>query len=257
VWTHKFCNLNVTPTYGTFGLGDMLRGTIGALRYCEQRGYECIVDISLHPLSQLLLHKPHRFSQIIQDNKDNIKFLWNNNIINDLDSEFEEKDLIYFFSNFGLNIFDIPASETIKDRVRQLLTPNEYLASYLTQISTTIPRPFGVLHFRLGDRCVVLDEDISYSEYIDFIKKSDPTNMILMSDSAKLKELAKDIFSLEGPPAHVGFHTDAERLKHTMAEFFLLRESSVIFTYSIYGWTSGFVKLINYIYGVHLAKINI
>jgi hypothetical protein len=77
-----------------------------------------------------------------------------------------------------------------------------------------------------------------------------------MTDSVRLKELSKDIlFNLDGPVAHIGYHKDTEALKHTLAEFFILRKSHVILTHSTYFWISGFVKMINYIYDVQLIKI--
>ena len=257
VWTQQFCNVTVTDTKNRFGFGDMLRGTIGALRYCEERGYECIIDISLHPVSQLLLYKPHRFSDLIQDNKNNIKFLPQHGTIKEIDAEFEGKDLIYFFSNFDLDIFDIPANPYIKERIRDILTPTEVLESYLTDIRSKLPRPFGVIHFRLGDDCLVLDKTPDMQQYINFISSVKNSNFILMSDSSKLKEATKDIiFSLEGSPVHVGSDTTLELLKHTIAEFMILRESHVIYTYSIYFWICGFVNLIHYIYDVELVKIS-
>lgn len=261
VWTQKLCNVNVTNTQYIFGIGDMLRGTVGALRYCEKRGYECIIDISLHPLSQLLLHKRHRFSDLIQSNKNNIKYMSQLTAVKEIDAEIQGKDLIYFFSNFHLNVLDTPASESIKKRVRELLTPNEYLESYISTLKSTIPfNQFGILHFRVGDDCLILQKDNDqYSNYLNIIKSANPDNQrrfVLMSDSAKLKELAKSfVFSLDGPVTHIGADTDIERLKHTFAEFFILRDSLIIFTHSAYFWTSGFVKFINYIYNVPLTNI--
>lgn len=257
VWTHEFCNLNLTPPEGTFGIGDIIRGTVGALRYCEERGYECVIDISLHPLSQLLVHKPHQYSQLIQDNKDNIKFLGLVNIIKEIDAEFDGKELIYFFSNFGLDIMQKPASEFIKERIRNILIPNEYLASYIASIQ--IPRPFGVIHFRLGDKHLILGGDnYGYEKYMNAIHSIDTTNMILMSDSTTLKELAKNtILSLNGETAHTGIHKDSEKLKHTLAEFMILREASIILTYSVYNWTSGFVKMVSYIYDIQLLQFHV
>lgn len=257
VWSQKLSNVNVTQTEYRFGIGDMLRGTVGALRYCEERGYECIIDISLHPLSQLLSHKQHKFSSLIQENKDNIKYLSQLTAVKEIDAEFEGKDVIYFFSNFHLDVLDTPASDWIKERIREILTPNEYLESYISAIKLTIPRPYGIVHFRLGDDCLVLQKDsVDYEKYLDAIKMANCSNMILMSDSVRLKELSKSyIFSLDGPITHVGGETEYELLKHTMAEFFLIRESVVIFTYSVYFWTSGFVKFINYIYDVPLTNM--
>jgi hypothetical protein len=260
VWTQNFYN-DVDKTKFC-GFGDMLRGTVGALRYCEERDYECIIDITLHPVSQFFSHKPHRFSQLIQDNKNNIKLISQYSTVKDIDAEFEGKDLIFFFSNFDGDCLEKPASQSIKERVRCILTPNEYLESYISTIKQKITcSRFAVLHFRVGDHCFMIKEhNNEYSKYLALIQSiniiDNRVKLLLMSDSAKLKVLSKDIiFSLDGPTGHIGFETDIERLKHTIAEFFILQEACFIFTHSVYPWTSGFVKIINYIYDVHLLDI--
>lgn len=256
VWTHKYSNLESTPLSGRHGLGDLLRGTIGILRFCEQRGYECYIDISQHPLSQLLAVTPHKYSEFIETNKDTVRLFPQHEAFEQIDNELKENDLIYFFTPLGLDELDIPITPSVKMRIRELLTPNEELSSYIDNIEMPYSN-FTALHFRLGDNEVILDQQANeYKEYINFIRAFPKGNCILFSDSHTLKELAKPfIFSFDYKPTHVGFHTNMNDLKNTMFEFFLLMRANTISTYSVYFWPSGFVKLINYIYDVPLINL--
>jgi hypothetical protein len=258
VWTQEYCNCTITDTSGRHGLGDLLRGTIGILRYCEKRGYECIIDISLHPISKLLLVKPHKYSQFIQENKDTIRLFPQHDAAQAIDEELKGKDFTYFFTPFHLDEFDIPASPYIKEQIRDVLTPNDCLSSYITSMEDEIPfQKFSVIHFRLGDGGIILGKNNQdYTNYINRIRYMDDGKLILMSDSAVLKKLAKPyIFTFDAPIAHVGFHTEEDQIKHTLFEFMLLSKATKIYTHSVYCWTSGFVTIIHYIYDVPLKKI--
>ena len=255
VWTQEYCNVE-KPTLLRHGLGDLIRGTVGILRYCEKRGYECIIDISLHPLSQLLLVTPHKYSQFIQENKDTVKVLSQYEAVKEIDKELEDKDFAYFFTPFDLPEFDIPATPIIKQRIREILTPNEILSSYIN--SMKIPySEFIAFHLRLGDSEIILNQQTAdYSMYLSFIQSIPKGNYILFSDSNYLKELAKPyIYTIDSKVAHTGFHTQIEDLKNTMFEFFLLTRANRIHTFNIYFWVSGFVKIINFIYDIPLVNI--
>lgn len=257
VWTQKYCNVEITPTEWRHGLGDLLRGTVGILRYCYERGYECYIDISLHPLSKLLVVTPHKYSEFIQMHKDSVNIFPQHGAVEAIDKELEDKDFTYFFTPFGLSEFDIPATPIIKERIRELMRPNDTLLSYMNPIQIPYPE-FVALHFRLGDNELILNEKRRPSEYIPIIESFTQGSYILFSDSQTLKQMAKPyIFTFDSNTAHVGFHTEVEELRSTMLEFFTLRQAKHIFTYSVYTWTSGFVKIINYIYDVPLVNMKI
>jgi hypothetical protein len=258
VWSQKYYTHELKRLEWTHGLGDLLRGTVGILRYCEKRGYECIIDISLHPVSQFLLVKPHRYSQFIQENKDNIKGLSQYEPVKEIDKELEDKDFAYLFTSFTDAEYDIPITPIIKQRIHELLTPNYLLSTYITSMNDDIPFPdFSILHFRVGDDELVLEKNnCDYTPYINRIRNTNTSKTILLSDSTVLKKLAKPyIFTFDVPIAHVGVHSEAAHIKHTLFEFMLLSKATKIYTHSIYCWTSGFVNIINYIYDVPLQSI--
>lgn len=258
VWTHSICNHTVTPLTTRFGLGDLLRGAIGTLQYCEKRGYDCIIDVSLHPLSQLLETTPHRYSDLVYANRDKIM-----GIFTDRESFIEEtlkdNDIVLFFTNFGLDVYEKPLTQFVVNGIQNVLRFKPYFMDYVEKSIKKIPYPaFSIIHFRLGDSELILGESReSYSKYMRILIKNKQPNQILLSDSACFKnEAQKYLFTFDDPVTHVGFHSDVDAIKHTLFEFLLVSRASCIYTFSVYEWTSGFVKAASYLYKVPLVTID-
>ena len=261
VWTHVLSNHTVTDRSNRFGLGDLLRGSIGVLQYCEKNNYECIIDISLHPIAQLLQIKKHKYSDFIEQNKNMIKGIFSTNINNSeniytyMDNELKEKDMIFFFSNFGLDVFNKAPSKNILEKIHDLLEPNHLFKDYSEKMLLKLPfSDYTILHFRLGDDDLIRETNtLDYQIYLKKIIDTKDTNQILLSDSKKFKDIVKaseSIFMYDEPLAHLGFHTNAEKIKHTLFEFMLLTKAGRIHSLSVYWWKSGFAHLANYLYNV-------
>jgi rfaE bifunctional protein nucleotidyltransferase chain/domain len=261
VWSHDFCNQVVTPTSYRFGIGDLLRGSIGMIQYCEQRGYDCIIDISLHPLSQIFEVKPHRFSELIQLNRGNIRGIFPRDVDEFVKDELSKNDVIFFFTNFGTDVFDRPISPLVSHKIQEVLTLRQPAAHYVASRMALIPwADFSVLHVRLGDDDIIENKvDIKYTEYLNKIRAVTTSRQVLISDSIRFKRKAKSlmrIFAFDEQPSHLGFHTNANDLIHTVFEFLLLTRANHIITYSVYDWISGFVRIANYVFKIPLYKIN-
>lgn len=258
VWTHNFIN---KEGINTFGLGDLVRGTIGVLQYCEKNKYTCIIDISLHPVSEYFIVNKHKYSKLIEENKNAIQYIFPDKIDSFIQSELNHKDVVFFFSNCWLDIYDTKLSPYNRLIIDDLLTPNDSFLKYINQISTTIPSSdFSILHFRLGDSELIQHKDTAnYTHCIDILNDIINTNksLILVSDSDKLKSLIKEtdipVFMFNKPIAHIGYHT--EQIEHTLFEFMLLKRAKTIYTYSVYYWTSGFVKIIGYLYDIQIINL--
>lgn len=254
VWTHKLSNYVITPLDARFGLGDLIRGSIGTLQYCEARGYNCILDISLHPLSQLFVSPEHRYSDLVKRNKENIKGIFQNTE-QYLDDELRSNDVVFFFSNFTPDVYNKQLTPFIVTNIRQLITLRPEAAAYVDEMMRKIPYPFfSVLHFRLGDEDVINGNPGQYNKHIELLKSALAPNQVLMSDSAHFKHMCKDIvFTFNNNPSHVGFHTNIDDIKYTVFEYILLTRATEIRTFSVYGWTSGFAKSVNYLFNVRLT----
>ena len=225
------------------------------IQYCEKNNYDCIIDISLHPESQILQQRKHKYSTVIEQNKNNIQAIWPHDVHNHITEELKNKDVIYFFTNFGLDVFDVPPSKKVIEKIGLLLTPSLEFNNYINQMMTKIPYPeFHIVHFRIGDSDLIQkNNNQDYAKYSSQLAAVLNKNQILLSDSERFKSIVKEstsIFMFDEPVAHLGFHTEGEEIKHTLFEFLLLSKAKSICTFSAYHWTSGFVKIANYMYNV-------
>jgi len=259
-WTQSPCNLvEGTPGYLTWGLGDLLRSTIGALRFCEQAGYECIVDVSLHPIATLLNVKEHRFSEQVKANKDRIFAFNTYELVSVLDMVFKQGDVFCCFAHWGINVYETPVTPRIVAAIEELLTPNAIFTEYIQRMRATIPSPYTILHFRLGDTELIQGvKPTEFVPYIQMAKNHMETTDILLSDSTAFKEKAVEqlpIYTFKEPVAHLGVHAGVERIQHTLFEFLLLTKAVSIKSYSVHPWSSGFATIASYLYGIPLIKI--
>lgn len=259
VWTQSPSNIIVTNLDNRWGIGDMIRGSIAAIQYCEEYGYECIIDISLHPVATLLETKEHKYSSFIQQNKNNVKYIMGDKIHEYIQNELKDKDVVYFFANSGPHIFDKAPSIKVIQSIKTLLTPNSVLADYMDTMTKKLPwTEYNILHYRLGDSEVITEQSTDYTQHINYLQQHIESQQVLISDSIYFKELVgktPSIFMYDEPVSHLGFHTDINKIKHTVFEFILLNTAKSIKTHSVYGWTSGFVRIANYIYNVPFTKI--
>ena len=250
------------PTYpdwvGNYGLGDLLRGSIGLFRYCKHKGHNFIVDLSLHPISSCLKVKEHDFTQIVKNNSDNIIALLDKDIDSFISSALSHSDHVLLATNCWLNQFDTPADPDLKEFIKNLFVFTDQFSTYINTYMDAIPfNPYKIIHFRLGDHALLYNaQSHKQQEYINTICSIKTDNSILITDSSQLKNAVKEsgIFMFNEKIAHVSFSNDEGGIMHTLFEFILLMKASSIATYTIYWWTSGFTKIANFIYDVPLQS---
>jgi len=252
VWTHHVCNYITTDTYAFWGLGDILRGIIHTYQLCKKYGYEFIVDIQLHPISNYLIYHQHKYSSFILSQCDSIKFIENTEEYIQSTSD----NVIFFETN---SHFKEPISVECKEFMRALLTPTAALARSILEAKERLPSiSYTILHYRLGDRGIIQEGSSDSSMFIKHINDHKNDTSVLISDSKELKLAAKEncnIFMFDIDIGHIGYAKHKDKLKGTLIEFFICQTASSILTFSIYPWTSGFVKCIHDIYDIPLFKI--
>ena len=243
-----------------WGLGDIIRGTIKLYQLSRKYNFELILDKQHHPLSKYLINQDHKFLQMVQTNKNNIPFVGESeNYI--LKNQNNPSDVLIFFTN---DKFNDPITPDCKDFIKKNLTPNIEFLDYIIGKIETIPfTPYNILHYRLGDEELVKNiknKNNKLTMLVNHIikNKTDEENYILVSDSLELKKKVKesvDIFMFDSKLSHIGCSND---LKDTLFEFFIITNAKKIKTFSVYPWTSGFVKIANDIFDVpldHVEKI--
>ncbi len=259
----KACNRDDSNFWG---LGDIIRGTIRLYQLSKKYNFVLIVDTQLHPISNFLINKNHHFEDLIQRNKDKIHFVEDSEkyiLSNRISSN--KIDVLSFFTN---DKFNDPITPDCQEFIKSLFIPNKEFISYVLNQVKKIPYScYSILHFRLGDAELVNNNpnNKEFNNKIQSIiktiknEKNKDNKLILFSDSIKLKNTIKnesDIFMFDFKPSHIGC-SNSNDIRDTLVEFFIIVNSRKIKTYSIYSWTSGFVKIINDIFNVPLETLKL
>jgi len=256
-WSLQFKNLKSTKHDGRFGLGDIIRGTIALYQICKKYNYNYVVDIQLHPISNFLEVEKNKYSDLILENKDNINFIYPNNIENFITNN--DDNIIMLFSNVHL-IHDI--TDDCKSFIKNILKPNlefkKYIDLTINKLSFKLD---SVLHYRIaginGDQKQFFKR-INYIEYLNHVMKHKKENDILITDNLGFKEHIRqkniDVFMFDIKIAHLGYDTNLDGIKDTLLEFFIMTKSEKIKYHPTNG-PSGFIKIINYIWDIPLIKL--
>jgi hypothetical protein len=257
VWAQKHKTINKCPNWvGNYGLGDLLRGSIGLYRYCKKHGHNFIVDFSLHPISSCLKVKEHPFSEIVKARNDNIVALLDKDIDAFIKRKLSKNDHVLLATNCWLNQFNIPADPELKVFIKNLFDFTDEFSQYVSSHMESIPlNPYKIIHVRLGDDALIHNQQSNrQQEYINTICSIKTDNSILLTDSNELKNAAKvsGIFMFNDKLSHLGSSKDIDGITHTLFEFILLTRASHIESFTVYFWTSGFAKIANFIYDVPL-----
>jgi len=269
VWIKTDSGTHPNGSIKSYGLGDLLRGTIYLHQMSVRHGFKLIVDLSMNPISKHLIVHKHEHEQYVNAN------IKKTHIVNC--HERNKFDVIYKASLINpepllicTNMFcDEHLSVECKQFMKTLLTPNEQFSTYLNEQNALhhISTPYSIMHIRLGDDEFLKNKmnasNIAIATKI--IKEHAVPSDILITDSFRLKEYLKstqaEIAMFNTCPLHLGelatmFHDNiAKSFKETLYEFFVLGNASSIKTHSVYEWVSGFVKFASVIHDVPLIDL--
>lgn len=271
IWLKTDSGTHPNGSIKTYGLGDLLRGTIYLHQLSVQLGFNLVVDLSMHPISKHLLVKDHDHAQYINENMNKLHIVNAHeprkfNVIYNASLDPNEPLLIC------TNMFcREPLSDSCKHFMKTLLTPNEAFTNYMIQQNTAynLSAPYSIMHIRLGDDEFFENKPVNVNDINDaitIIKRYTRPDDILLSNSHRFKQRVKSLHGTTIPmfktrPLHLGelstmFHNNvADSFKETLYEFFVLGHASTIKTYSVYDWVSGFVKFAGLIYDVPVIDL--
>jgi hypothetical protein len=275
VWLKTDSGTHPNGNVKSFGLGDLLRGTIFLHQMSVKLGFKFAVDIRQHPISLHLDVNPHGRNDACQNeyvdaNMHKIKIMGCH--------EAAKFDAIYNASLrtpepllICTNMFcNESLTAECKQFMKTLLTPNESFAKYITHQNDLhhISSQHSILHIRLGDDAFFKNKPVNgfnMNEAAKIISRYAEPNDILMSDSfwfkQQLKSMNVNVAMFNTHPLHLGdFSTRfieiiEDSFKETLYEFFTLTKSSILKTYSVYGHVSGFVKFAGLIYDIRLIDL--
>ena len=257
-WTQRVSNLSSDNHTNTWGLGDLIRGAIALKEVCDELDINFSIDLSAPPISKFFEPRSKDCPRI-SDIK-NIRFeIFDTRvaIVNFILSETKKSDFVYLNTNGG-PVWPERISQETKDYLKKILTPSAEIVNYLNALTISQSR-YGIVHFRLGDEELLNKSNFIFPEQILLLKIYSDCNDILLTDSISFRQMAISKCNIQctnGNPAHTGITGDHDLLFSTVAEFFLAARSSVIKTYSVYPWTSGFMRSVSLLYDVPLISIN-
>ena len=256
------------------GLGDMLRGTVYLHQLSQQMKFKLIVDTQLHPVSHMLSSHPHEYSNYVIENQSKIINAINldaNNplIVNSIQTHLTP-DPILITTNHN-HAVSLPLSSECKQFVRTILFPNDEFKTYFYDMynALKIPKHYSILHIRVGDHDLVNHSSIiaNYNNLFDLVNKHLKTtpSLFIITDSLQFKQYLKRTLDpaltdrvIKTTPVHLSYANaakDIQPIKETLFDFMLLMNATVIKTHSAYGWVSGFVQWVSYIYSVPLVNL--
>ena len=278
-WRQKCNSMKQTDVHNFWGLGDLIRGTIATFQLCKKHGYKLIVDTHAHPISVFFKNSRTEYSDLIDELGENIQFKCpgevENFILNqrrmksdpaDLDSSWsmtdkdfnsnEESPIVFMTNEQCIE----PIEEDVKDFIRELISPNNDIINDINQIIQSLPCDYIVKHVRLGDAEMVRNQQNTnkYMYLLNRLISMRTSKDVLFSDSYNFKKFASSragFISLNTETSHLGYHTDLNKLKNTMIDFYLISKSKMIYSYSEYSWNSGFVYWSSVIYNIPFRRV--
>lgn len=273
VWTKTDSGTHPNGSVKTYGLGDLLRGTIYLHQMSVELGFNFIVDIRFHPISQYLIMNSYDNKEYVNANLNKIQIIHchePDKFKQIYEESLECSDPLLICTNMFC-MDDL--STDCKQFMRTLLMPNEPFKKYINKQNELyqVSSKYSIIHIRLGDDEFCRNKSrynfniINVNNAINIIKKFIEPQDILMSNSFRLKQQLKllntNIKMFNTRPLHLGelstmFHENIiESFSETLYEFFVLTNASNIKTYSVYEWVSGFVKFAGLIYDIPLVDL--
>ena len=268
VWHKTDSGTHSNGSIKSYGLGDLLRGTICLHQLSIMFGFNFIVDIRRHPISQYLIVNAHPHVKYVNANMHKLQIVHCHeppkfNIIYKASLHTDNPLLICtnMFCNEHLSV-------ECKQFMKTLLTPNKHFSTYINQqnVLYAVSVPYSIIHIRLGDDEFLKNKtNANFAIAAKLIKEHAVPSDILITDSFRLKEYLKsnqtEIAMFNTRPLHLGelttmFHDNiSDSFKETLYEFFILSNATRIATHSVYEWVSGFVKFSGLIYDISLIDL--
>ena len=253
------------------GLGDLLRGTIILHELSQRLDFRFMVDTQFHPIKNFLVSNSHEYSDYVLQNKNSIINLVNSsNVIDSIKNILLHPDSkikpILLISNLMEKI--TPNVRTISF-IRTILNPTEEFKTEFNSMCNElkIARNYSIMHLRLGDDDLVRNVT-NFEKYNQTVPIIDAhvrpnDNTLIIADSFAFKQYLRKVrphlahLIIPTKPIHLSHSTekDTQMIKETLFDLFLLMNARVIKTYTIYGWTSGFVQSVSHVFNIPLVSV--
>jgi len=285
VYQQKYAyNVNVT------GFGDFIRGCFFVLQFCNKYNFsydfliyhpiafflEKFKNSYNHNtlFDKLLSDKNIMFTQcnlkdtIFNKNNNNIDgFILSNKPLNDYvdylcNLKVINNSLYSYNTLFPYDDVSLQERETIK----MMLEPTDEMKLYVEETTTSLDisiKKYIVIHIRSGDVYLKNETKIFDSNYFKFITNEifhiinkHNFDVLLIADNNEIKYLICEIFpnikTLYKDITHLGEGIDLEieKVKNTLLDFYLMANSSLIYSFTVYPHGTGFSYWCSKVYDI-------
>lgn len=269
----------------TPGFGDYLRGCFCFYQVAKILGLEFDMDLKKHPMSKFLVVEQEsenvNYNEVCRFNNDNYagvdanqqfmkkspEFL--NEVVNHLNS-INNQENYYLFSN-AFPIFTQIRNEA-KQFIKSKIAPNQMMQQNIRLRMNTIGlkrKCYSVIHMRVGDGYLLNNDAINRESLLfldqiyNFLTKNinPDSKYLLLSDNNYIKKLMKEkipsLIIQNRPITHLGEQSELSDVEvmNTMLDFYTMANSNKIFSFSKFGWGSGFSEWCSVIYNIPYVKI--
>jgi len=237
-----------------FGLGDYLRGCLFLSQISHLHKISFCMNYSEHPISSFLINEeiePISDDKIIimESNfqKNNI-YSYNQSI--SLFNSFQKKTIYVLNHSFPF----LPIQHSHVFSILKQIKPNDILQKSILQYLQTLQlKSFHIIHIRLGDELLVHKNKFYrktiYKLFIYLKRILDPRgSYLLLSDNNEIKFLIYKYFPFvsfkKTKITHLGLQdSSSEEVLDTLTDFFLMKYSSSITSFSIYTHKTSFSEV--------------
>ncbi len=271
----------------TTGLGDFIRSCFFIIQFSTKYSFEYEIIIN-HPVANFLnkflntipKHKSYIFDNIQMFTETNwLKNIYDkNNYILNFQLKTEKLTQYSLYLNqlhvldnsiFSYNIlFPVNIiSEEERNIVRYLFEPTNEIREYLQQTLNFLqitPNNFIVIHIRSGDLYLNGTNKVFNIVYFNAIKNeiykiifnNNNTDILLIADNNEIKYLLKNEFpSLKLDYKEIthlgeGVQLEREKVKNTLLDFYIMSNSSYIYSFTSYPHGSGFSYWCSVVYNI-------
>jgi len=255
------------------GFGDKLRSAIATYQFSRENNIRFVLDGTDDICGKFLKNITTYDYFLIKNKKVEHIECPNNSESCDFGSKINKKlnksSVIFISTNKCPNNDDCISykknilSNDDKLFAKYICEPRNFLKEEIENKLKTLPKNYGIQHFRFNDSVFDNDIDVNDSKFISFYNILESTYKptdVLLSNSLNFKRYAKNKLNIKTVDCdgklckieHIGKSTDYESVKSSFIEFYIISKAKYIKTKSDYDWVSNFIKWPSLIYDVPL-----
>jgi hypothetical protein len=244
------------------GLGDFLRGSLALAVLAEKKGFDLSIDFSNHPIGGFVISAPPSMAEVHVE-----EFFNERKALLEPFVESLRPGQIVTISTHQ-HIDEKRITDAVRSSLRAAIRFNADIEATAASIATALGGPpFAVLHIRVADEDARSEtmgsgsgEIAGIVAYVEaFIYPQWGSRIAVLSNNQSVKRMLAERFGLyyiQTGSVHLGeCGTSDSDVRDSLIDFSLIARSSHIFSYSAYGWTSGFSRQCANVYDIPYTQI--